>query len=109
MASKDSFHGMAAKSDFQPQVYTKMAAKMRTLFNAKKIFDAPVRVVTDQICIDELNRGGQALDLQYLHCSLVPQQEKDGFDALRPKAGVLKKLTDPAQLQRQIRHNRETP
>ena len=100
--------GITVNSGANPGVAMKVNIRMKDIFHKYKEFDEPQRVVCDKVIIDPSNRGGQPPDMHYLHFDLEPNQEKDGFDKLRPKPGVLRNLMPNAEeRERCIQHNRD--
>jgi len=91
--------------DIDPAQLAKKNQRIKAIFNKYKLHGEPQRVVCEKIIIDPNNRDGQPPDMQYLHCNLEPDQEKDGWLETRPKPGILVKLTDPAMRRRAIDHN----
>jgi len=94
-------------SEVPPAKLAKKNEKIKEIFEKHKLFPNPVRVQCWKVVPDMVNRSGQPPNMRYLHENLEPNQEVDGFDELRPKPGVLKKLSEPVQKKRQIDYNKE--
>ena len=83
---------VAANDNMEAAQVAKANHAISDLWKKWKVYDDPINVVCDKIIVDSNNRGGQPPDMQYLHCNLEPQQERDGFDDKRPRPGLLKLL-----------------
>ena len=96
---------MQPSKDIGPAQLAKESQRIKAIFSKYKLHDELQRIVCEKIIIDPNNRDGQPPDMQYLHCKLEPDQEKDEWLETRPKSGILVKLTDPARRRRAIDHN----
>ena len=93
-----------ANKDIDPGQLVKKNEKLRQIFDKHKLFDKPVRVQCWKVVPDKVNRGGQPPNIHYIHENLEPNLENDGFDEMRPKPGLLKKLANPEKRKEQLDH-----
>ena len=88
-----------------PMQLTKINDFMREVFDESVEHKEPTHIFCDRIIVDSNNRGGQDPDVHYLHFDLVPSFIKDGYDDLRPRPGIVRRLDNQDLLSRQVNHN----
>ena len=88
-----------------PMQLTKINDFMREVFDESVEHKEPTHIFCDRIIVDSNNRGGQDPDVHYLHFDSVQSFIKDGYDDLRPRPGIVRRLDNQDLLSRQVNHN----
>ena len=69
--------------------------------------DAPMLVDVDSTMVSPFNRGGQPLNMPYVHTQLAKKSiGTDGYDPKRARPGVARHHSDPEKIAAVQKHNR---
>ncbi len=86
-------------TDHQPSNFMKAAKRFKAIITTYAERDEPVPIQAWKVLPSPKNRLGAPLNLGYVHSDLGPNIHKKGYDATRPKPGVVVHRTSPQKIQ----------